>query len=137
VKFLEAVRIVSALIYNPAKKIDLPFDTSMCTRDIGYREKLNNDPLEYRTVSARFAVDILAAQIKAAAASKDIKDNVLFLVSGEDLIVDPAVSRRIFDGLGSGDKTFLEFSGMYHALSIDLGKEDVFEELFNWAQNRL
>ena len=137
VKFRETIKIVSALFYRPTKKIDLPFDSSMCTRDKYYRNKLNKDPLEYRTASARLVVDILIAQMKAKAVSKDLKDSVLFLIAGADTIVDSAVSRKVFDDIGSSDKTFLEFPEMYHALSIELGKENMFEELLGWVNNRL
>ena len=81
--------------------------------------------------------DILAAQVRAKSVLKKIKGSVLFLVSGEDMIADPEVSRKVFDGLKAKDKTFRGFPDMYHSLSIDLGKEAVFEELFKWVDMRM
>jgi len=136
-KFSDAIKMLAPVIYNPAKKVDLHFDSSMCTRDTDYRKKLDSDPREYRSVRARLIMDILIAQARTKEAIKKMNAPVLFLVSGEDRIVDPAASEKVFEGLSAKDKTFRIFSDMYHALSIDLGKEAVFEELFNWTEKQL
>ena len=133
----ESVKMIALSRCDPARKVKLPFDSSMCTRDTDYREKMDNDPLEYRSISSALVFEILAAQARARSASKKIKLGVLFLLSGEDMIVDTGISKKIFNGLPSQDKTLREFSGMYHSLSIELGKEAVFEDLFNWVEKRL
>jgi alpha-beta hydrolase superfamily lysophospholipase len=61
----------------------------------------------------------------------------LFLVAGGDRIVDSAASEKVFRGLASRDKTLIDFPGMYHSLSIEMGKEQVFEEILRWAGKRL
>lgn len=135
-KFYETIKMLAPIIYNPSKKVALPLDSSMCTRDMDYRKKLDSDPREYRSASVRLIFDILVAQARVKSRSKNMNTPVLFLVSGNDLIVDPGASKKVFDIIPAKDKTFLEFSGMYHALSIELGKEAVFEELFKWAEKR-
>jgi alpha-beta hydrolase superfamily lysophospholipase len=60
----------------------------------------------------------------------------LFLVAGDDRIVDCRATRRIFGRLDSRDKKLVEFPGMFHALSIDTGREAVFEEIARWAGER-
>ena len=135
--FPETVKMVAPILYDPARQVSLPFDSSMCTRDIDYRKKMDKDPLEHRSAPVKLVLDILKAQIQAKAVLKKVNGSVLFLVAGEDMIVDTGVSRKIFEGLGTEDKTFLEFPGMYHALSIELDKEVVFEELFNWINKRV
>jgi alpha-beta hydrolase superfamily lysophospholipase len=39
--------------------------------------------------------------------------------------------------LQGADKTLLVFPGMRHALSIDLGREKVFEDILAWAGPRV
>jgi len=136
-RFLESIKMLAPIFYNPSKQVKLPFDSSMCTRDIDFRKKLDNDPHEYRTSSVRLVFDILTAQIRARTALKKVQMPVLFLVSGKDMIVNPEVSRKVFDHLKTKDKAFLEFPDAYHALSIDLDKEKVFEELLIWVEKRL
>lgn len=133
---LQGVKMLAPVLYDPARKIVLPFNSSMCTRDTDYRKKMDGDPLEYRSISLALVFGILMAQARARSVLRKIKTSVLFLLSGEDMVVDTEISKKIFAGLSSQDKTLLEFPGMYHALSIDLGKEAVFEELYKWAEKR-
>lgn len=131
------VRVLSALLYNPRKLFALPFDSSMCTRDISYREKLARDDREFRPVSSKLIFEIVLAQARARIAKNRMTIPALFLVAGEDKIVDPRSARAIFNGLAAEDKAIVEFPGMYHSLSIDLGKESVFEEILRWVDRRI
>jgi len=134
--FLDSVRIAASLFYNPQKLFSLPFNSEMCTRDTDYRHRLDQDPLEYRTASSKLILGILFAQARAKAVKK-ILTPVLFLIAGEDKIVDPSAAAAVFRGLAAEDKTLVEFPGMYHALSIDLGKERVFEGILKWIEERV
>ena len=136
-RFSEAINMLAPILYNPSKQVKLPFDSSMCTRDADYRKKMEGDPFEYRSISAALGLGILMAQIRAGSVSKKIKTGVFFLLSGEDMIVDTGISKKIFDGIPARDKTLREFPGMYHSLSIELGKEIVFEELLEWVKKRI
>jgi len=131
----DCIRMLAPLLYNPGKLFPLPFDSSMCTRDIDYKNKMDQDSREYRTASSKLIFEILLAQARAKAVKK-MPTPVLFLIAGEDKIVDPGSARALFKGLAARDKMLVEFPGMYHALSIELGKEAVFEEILKWAEIR-
>lgn len=134
---LEGLKMLSPLLYDPGRKVDLPFDSSMCTRDVEYRRKMESDPLEYRSISASLVFGILVAQARARSLSKKMSSSVLFLLAGEDMVVDTDASKKIFDALPSKDKALVEFHDMYHSLSIDRGKEAVFEEILKWIGSRI
>lgn len=133
----DSIKMLTAFFINPNKGFKLPFDSSMCTRDIEYRKKMDQDPREYRVVSLKLIFDILLAQARAKTVRNKITTPVLFLLAGEDKLVDPNASRSIFNSLVVKDKTLVEFPGMYHALSIELGKEEVFREIVTWARKRI
>ena len=135
--FTETLRMLAPLLYDPKKRSKLPFDSSMCTRDAAYRARLDNDPREYRTASAKLIFEILMAQARARVVNKKLTTPALFLVAGDDKIVDPKAARAVFGGLSVKDKSLVEFPGMYHALSIELGKEKVFEVLLVWVNGRV
>ncbi len=130
------IKIAFALLYDPRKLFRVPFDSSMCTRDTAYREKLDQDPSEHRTASSRLLSAILFAQLRVRFV-RSIELPALFLVAGEDKMIDHRATSAIFDRLNAKDKTFVEFPGMYHALSIDTGKEAVFEKILEWVNRRL
>jgi alpha-beta hydrolase superfamily lysophospholipase len=123
-------------LFAPEGQIALPFDSAMCTRDAAYIDKLNSDPREYRTVSVKFAFDILSAQGRARSI-KDLALPVLFLLAGEDRVVESLASKEFFNNLTTKDKTLFEFPGMHHALSIDSGKEEVFDGILKWVDRRI
>lgn len=135
--FRDYVSMLAALFYNPGKEFKLPFDSLMCTRDTGFRNALNKDTCEYRVISSRFIFEIFMIQARGMYAKKKLTTPTLFLVAEEDKIVDPNGTRAVFDSLTVKDKKYVGFPGMYHSLSIELGKEAVFEELLKWVEERL
>jgi len=131
------LKMVAPLLYNQKKEFKLPFDASMCSRDPQYRKKITDDPLGSTTASSRLIFEILTNQIRARVVKNKIKSPVLFLVAGDDKIVDPSVSKAVFKGLTVKDKTYVEFPGMYHSLSIDLDRAKVYEEMSKWIEKRI
>ena len=131
------IKMLVPLFYNPDKQFKLPLTSSMCTRDAYYRQKLDNDPREYRSISSKLIFEILLWQLRARAVKNKITVPVLFLVAGEDKLADPEAAKMVFNGLTIKDKTLVEFPGMYHSLSIDLDREKVFEEMLRWAEKRM
>ena len=135
--FIDSIKLLVPLFYNPAKQFKLPFDSSMCTRDAYYRQKLDTDPREYRSTSSKLIFEILLSQFHARAVKNKITIPALFLIAGEDKLVDPQAAKTVFNGMTVKDKTLVEFPGMYHSLSIDLDREKVYEEMLEWAEKRM
>lgn len=131
----DLAKIALALFCDPGRSFGVPFDSSMCTRDAGYRKTMDADPAEYRSSPARLLADLLFHQALAGSV-RSVGMPSLFLVAGDDRIVDCRATRRIFGRLDSRDKKLVEFPGMFHALSIDTGREAVFEEIARWAGER-
>jgi alpha-beta hydrolase superfamily lysophospholipase len=48
-------------------------------------------------------------------------------------MVDQKKSKKIFNRLQLKDKKMIEYPGMYHALSIEKGKEKVFADILAWV----
>ncbi len=134
---LTYIKSLAPLIYNPLKQIRIPFDAKMCTRDADYQKVMDADPGEHRLATSKFLFNLIAAQIRSNIVKGRIRTPVLFLLSGNDRLVDPEAGKRIFNGLKAGDKTIIEYPDMYHALSIDLGREKVFEDMLKWVEKRL
>lgn len=132
----EYAKIFSSLLYNPRKKFSLPFTYGMCTQDEVCQKSMEKDPTEHKSVSSKLIYELIAAQVKAAALKEKVKTPLLFLLAGDDKLVDSRASKRIFKSLGVQDKTLIEYPGMYHALSIDLGREKVFQDIVNWVKTR-
>lgn len=133
----ECSRMLVPLLYNPDKQFALPFDSSMCTRDPYYRDILDKDTREYRSISSRFIFEIFMIQARALAQKNKMLTPTLFLAAEDDKIADPAAASVVFDSLKVVDRKFVGFPGMYHSLSIESGREKVFEEILGWVEERL
>ncbi len=134
---LDYAKIFLPLLYNPKKQHEMPFDSAMCTRDVDYQREMDSDEREHRFATSKLLLEIARAQVRVIVHKKRIKDPVLFLIAGEDKLVDPGVSKQIFGGLGSKDKTIVDYPAMYHALSIDTGREKVFADILGWIKERI
>lgn len=131
------VKTLLPLIYDPKKQFNIPFDSKMCTRDVDYQKVMDADPREHRLATSKFIFKLMIAQARCNFLKNNVKIPVLFLLSGEDKLVDPEASKRIFKGLKTEDKTIIQYPDMYHALSIDLGREQVFGDILKWVRERM
>ncbi|MFA4991622.1 MAG: alpha/beta fold hydrolase [Candidatus Omnitrophota bacterium] len=121
----------------PHRGYKMRFDASMCTRDAEYMKVIDADPRERRIASAGLLISLLSGQIKARRLSDKIGIPVFFLLSGQDEVVDSNASREIFYNLKLRDKTMLTYHDMYHALSIDAGREKIFGGILKWMEERI
>ncbi len=133
--FLYSIKIFSPLLYNPKKQHKMPFTSQMCTHDTTYEKEMDADHREHRLATSKFILNLLIAQARA----KSLKDkgdmHILFLLSGNDEIVNPEASKKVFEKLAARDKKIIQYPGMRHALSIELGKEKVAGDILQWVTN--
>ncbi|MDB4349497.1 lysophospholipase [Omnitrophica bacterium] len=134
---LTYIRRFLPLIYNPKKQFEIPFDPRMCTRDTAYQKVMETDFREHRLATSKFAFEFMIAQAQSGVLKDRVRTPVFFLVAGEDKLADPEASKRIFRGLKVEDKTIIQYPGMYHSLSIDLGRERVFGDILKWVRERI
>ncbi len=123
-------------LFNPKKTVPVPFTSAMCTRDEAYRKVMDANPDELRVSSLKTLMSTLSAQKEARRLAGGLRVPTLFLVPGNDLLIDERASRRLFQRLPLEDKTLLEYPEMFHALSIESGRERVFEDILNWIGKR-
>lgn len=124
------------LLYNPEKLNCLPFDYTACTRDAEYLKVIEAERREVPMATSRLLFDIAIAQIKCGILKNRIKTPVLFLIPGKDTVMISDASRAFFKSLKFEDKKLIEYPDMYHAISIDLGREKAFHDILYWLRNR-
>ncbi|MFA6378832.1 MAG: lysophospholipase [Candidatus Omnitrophota bacterium] len=134
---LSRIKIWASAMINPKKQFSIPFNAQMCTRDSDYQATIENDPLEHRLASANLLIQIQLAQVISKYIAGTLKIPTLFLLSQRDLLVDVKTSQNVFKNLRVEDKTIIQYPNMYHALSIDLEKEKVFNDILKWLTTRL
>jgi len=129
--------LLTNFLTNSQKVIDMPFTSAMCTRDSDYQKVMDNNPDELRVASVKILLEILVAQMRAGALLKKLSVPTLFLLAGKDYLVDAEASRKTFSRLPLIDKLILEYPTMHHALSIELEKETVYNDVHEWIKRRI
>ena len=130
--FFDYFLFILSLLFAPKKQFTMPFIPSDLTRDEGYLQRLGSDPLEHRKASARLLFEILRGQNAARKIKTDFNFPVLFLIAGEDTLVDNTRTAQIFSRISFPVKSLSVYPEMYHALTIDRGREKVFEDILTW-----
>lgn len=122
--------------YFPRVKI-YPNLSRKGTRNKAYQVKIKADSktLKYETVS--FISEFLFRGIALA------KDNapsyrlpVLFLHGKADRIIPYRASMEIFEQIASEDKTLKLYEGMYHELVREPEREEVWQDILGWLEQR-
>ena len=131
------LKIFTSSISDPGRQFTLPIAPDMCTRDSDYLKIVDSEREQYQCTTARLLVGLIFAQIRCRMLRSKIKIPVLFLIAGDDNIVDPMVSVKMFKSLRIRDKKLIEYPGMRHSLSIELGRELIFHDIFKWLQERI
>ncbi len=129
--------LVSRILVQPRKTVAVPFTSAMCTRDPDYRAVMDANPDEVREASLKLLMGTMGEQRWARKTAAATAVPVLFLVPGDDRLVDERAGLRLYARLGPADKALIEYPDMLHALSIDSGRERVFDDILGWAEPRI
>ena len=129
--------LAAFILVDPKRTVAVPFTSAMCTRDAAYQKVMDHNPDELRVASLKLLMNVLFAQLRAKSLAGKVKAPTLFLLSGKDLLVDESAGRKVFENLKMQDKTKIEYPDMLHALSIELGREKVFNAILAWLDKRV
>ena len=120
----------------PRFSLEAGMDLSGLARDPAVAATVLGDPLFHRLGTARLATEV-EATIGRMRALREFPVPVLLLHGGADRMVPPDGTRAFAGGLTGGDCTYLEYPEGYHALTADIGKEQVLEDLTRWLKGHL
>lgn len=126
--------VIIPLLYDPKRQHVMPFTSDWCTRDAAYQKIMDADPREHRFASSSLLLQLLFAQISSMFNAPKVQKPVMFLLAGDDKdkLVEPKAAKSIFKRMRGDNKKLIQYPDMLHALSIDNGKEKVFEDIYCW-----
>lgn len=118
--------------YLPAIALPTGLPAEWMSHDPATIDEYNTDPLIGRVASARWLTETEAAQAAAINAAAAIRVPVLVQQGGADRIVSVDAARRLYDAIGSEDKTWTAYDGLYHEIWFEKDRETVYAELRRW-----
>ena len=134
---LQYVGIGLSLLLYPKKLFHVPFSSQMCTQDTEYLDKMEADKREHRLASARFLFNFLNLQKRVVKSAPNLDIPVLFLSPEIDTVVDSNVTKEVFEKLDPNKKQIKIYKDMYHALTIDVNRHQVFVDIKSWIKEKL
>jgi alpha-beta hydrolase superfamily lysophospholipase len=116
-------------------RIGIPLqDPSLFTDTLRWQTYIKNDPLTLRRMTIRFVLADLQLNRYARAAPGQIQIPMLFMLAGQDRIVDNKKTRDFFLGIGASDKTCIEYPDAGHTLEFELDPSSYLEDLRHWVE---
>ncbi len=95
------------------------------------------DPLNSKIATARWYTECVAAQALALADAHRLRLPMLVLQAGDDRIVDAARSENFLAAVGSRDKAFVSYPGLFHEILNEPEKATILPAIDAWLTARL
>jgi alpha-beta hydrolase superfamily lysophospholipase len=121
----------------PGVTLSGKLDPSLMTRDPAMQREHETDPLRHSRISSPLFFGMAGSGPIVARNAGSITLPVLMLLGGSDPVIDSDTSRRVFEGLGSDDKTLRLYPPMRHEPLNEEGREEVFSDIESWMRPRL
>jgi alpha-beta hydrolase superfamily lysophospholipase len=113
-------------------------DNTGLSRDLEMVQAADTDPLTFHgRVAARTGAEFHRIIQLADREYEKINMPALVFHGSQDRVVPPSGSQKLYDGLGSADKTLKFYEGGFHELWNDLCKKEVLDDILNWVEKRL
>ena len=123
--------------YVPSLSLPTEIDPNDVSHDPNTVHEYATDTLMGRTASTRWLTETLSAQTRASQQAHVITLPILWQQAGDDRLVSKAAGRALFDSLGSTDKTWSEFSEMFHEIWFEKDRDRPIDELLSWLKKQL
>lgn len=123
--------------FAPGVTLTASLESDKMTRDPVMKREALLDPLRHSRISAPLFFGMVEGGLEIAARAGDIQTPTLIVLGASDSVIDPDATRRLYDNLGSIDKTLLIYPKMLHEPLNELGREQVFADITHWIDQRL
>lgn len=133
-------KILGAGILNkflPSLPIDAGIDADLLSHDPEIVSRYREDPLVHHKITPRLFMEASAAMGLVLHRSDRIKIPLLFILAGDDQIVDTAKSEAFARSLSVSDVTVRVLSGYYHEVLNDFDRGHAMKEIRDWIIGRV
>ncbi|MBI2645887.1 MAG: lysophospholipase [Deltaproteobacteria bacterium] len=120
----------------PSLTLHNEVNRSHLSHDPTVSQALDRDSLAHQKISAVLYVGMLQAIKNVQEKVSEIQAPLLFLLGGEDKIIDHRGGESLFKALSTPDRTLKIYPHFYHELIHEVGKEKVFEDMLEWIEKR-
>ncbi len=135
-----AVKAVAGRVlsrFAPAFGLATGLDPATLSHDAAVVEAYASDPLNVRVATGRWLTESIGAHEDALVRARDLQLPLLLQQAGDDLIASLPASRSIYDRVGSQDRTWRAYPGLFHEIYFELENEAPLADLEGWLRDRM
>jgi len=99
-------------------------------------EAYTSDPLVHTVATSRWFTEAERAHERVLHGAAQIESPLLVLQAGDDQLVDPAATEAVFEKVGSGDKEYHRYDGLYHEILNESEGPAIVERIAGWIAAR-
>lgn len=122
---------VGAARFVPRASVGTGIDMARVSHRPHATQFVRRDPLWRRRLTLGFLRTMFSAQRAAPGLAPELSTPSLWLIAGDDQIVSNESARAVFSRLGSADRTWKEYPGAYHGLSLERTGEMI-QDVWPW-----
>jgi alpha-beta hydrolase superfamily lysophospholipase len=119
----------------------LPFanriDPNELSHDPDVVAQYTGDPLVHDRITPRLFTEASIAMGLVFQRADRFDDPILFLLAGDDRIVDTKRTQQLARGIPSGEVTIKIYPGMYHEVLNERDRTTVYRDIRNWINARM
>jgi len=132
-------RLAASALSRVAPKLGIfPVDAEAVSRDPDVVRAYDEDPLvDRRNLPARTVAELTSNVGNFARRVPSLRLPVLVMHGTEDLLVPFDGSERLHDALGSADKSFERYEGLYHEILNEPEQDRVIGDVVRWLDARV
>lgn len=120
----------------PGFAIPKGLENTHMSHDLQWLEAQRYPELSCNVLTARMAVEFVAAGEDAIHRAPELALPLLMLHGSADDLTDPAATRLFCDRAGCTDKTYHLYDGLYHELHNETDRQTVLQDITSWLNQR-
>ncbi|MEM2187571.1 MAG: alpha/beta hydrolase, partial [Thermofilaceae archaeon] len=124
------LQLMAAL--RPRARMVTPVRAELLSKDPSVAQQYLSDPLVFKDPTLKLLVEFGRAVPRAWKAARQISLPALIMHGGDDQIVPPIASRRLYETLPSPDKTLRIYEGLRHEIFNEVERGRVLADLVDW-----
>ena len=121
----------------PKLRLPLIYAGADLTRDSERANDFDTDALIPKFMSVRMAKEVISASNKIRGQSYYLKIPSLFLIAGEDKIVDPVATTLFAHGIDKQLTEVIQYPHHHHELWNEVDRQQIFETMKKWVDKQL
>ncbi|MCC6064344.1 MAG: alpha/beta hydrolase [Thermofilum sp.] len=122
---------------RPTSRVRTPVAAELLSKDPSVVQQYASDPLVFKDPTVKLLVEFGKATAKAWSAARRVTVPALVLHGGDDRIVLPYASRKLYEALASADKTLKIYEGLRHEIFNEVEREKVLSDVAEWLEKHI